>query len=104
MHCWVSEAREHAHQEAQRYLNARQEELRRQGFETRVLLRDTSAAEEIIDVATAEGVDLIVMSTHGRGGLARWTSVGFVVLQGPVSSPGQQQGRSGHEHDASDSE
>ena len=39
----------------------------------RILLRDTSPAEDIIDAAIAEDVDLIVMSTHGRGGLARWT-------------------------------
>jgi nucleotide-binding universal stress UspA family protein len=37
------------------------------------LVRDASPAESIIDAATAEVVDLIVMSTHGRGGLARWT-------------------------------
>ncbi len=55
------------------YLKARQGELRQQGFEARILLRDTSPAEDIIDAAIAEDIDLIVMSTHGRGGLARWT-------------------------------
>jgi len=70
---WVGEACKHAHQEAERYLNARQEELCQQGFETQVLLRDTLPAEDILDAAIAEDVDLIVMSTHGRGGLARWT-------------------------------
>jgi nucleotide-binding universal stress UspA family protein len=70
---WVSEAREQAYQEAERYLKTWQAELRQQGFEVRILLRDTSPAEDIIDAAIAEDVDLIVMSTHGRGGLARWT-------------------------------
>ena len=69
---WVSEAREQAHQEAERYLKAWQAELRQQGFEVRILLHDTSPAEDIIDAAIAEDVDLIVMSAHGRGGLARW--------------------------------
>jgi len=70
---WVSEAREQAYQEAEHYLKARQAELRQQGFEVRILLRDTSPAQDIINAAIAEDVDLIVMSAHGRGGLARWT-------------------------------
>ena len=39
----------------------------------RIRVRDSSPAESIIDTATAENVDLIVMSSHGRGGSARWT-------------------------------
>lgn len=40
-------------------------------------------ATAIVDYATREGVDLIVMSTHGRTGLARWAygSVAHKVLQ-----------------------
>lgn len=67
------EMREHARQEAESHLQARQGELRQQGFKVRTLMRDASPAESIIDAAAAEDVDLIVMSTHGRGGLARWT-------------------------------
>jgi len=70
---WVGEAREHAHREAESYLEARLDELRQQGVEAKTLSRDGSPAEEVINTATAEDVDLIVMSTHGRGGLARWT-------------------------------
>lgn len=36
-------------------------------------MRDRSPAEDILDVACAENIDLIVMSSHGKGGLARWT-------------------------------
>jgi nucleotide-binding universal stress UspA family protein len=41
------------------------------------------AAEEIIDLACREQVDLIVMCTHGRSGLSRWIygSVANKVLQ-----------------------
>lgn len=40
-------------------------------------------ASRIVDYAAANRVDLIVMSTHGRSGLARWThgSVAHKVLQ-----------------------
>jgi len=70
---WVREARAHAHQEAQSYLDARQQEVYRQGIEVRALMRDRSPAEDILQVADSEKVDLIVMSAHGQGGLARWT-------------------------------
>lgn len=70
---WVREARQQAHQEAQNYLETLQDELDRKGVETRILLRDTAPAEDILDVASAEAIDLVVMSSHGRGGLARWT-------------------------------
>ena len=67
------EMRKHVRQEAESHLQARQGELRQQGFKVRTLVGDVSPAESIIDAAAAEDVDLIVMSTHGRGGLARWT-------------------------------
>ena len=71
---WIREARRHALQEAQSYLETIQRELYGEGFETRILLRDRSPAEDILDVACAEDIDLIVMSSHGKGGgLARWT-------------------------------
>ncbi len=70
---WIREARRHALQEAQSYLETIQRELYGEGFETRILLRDRSPAEDILNVASAEGIDLIVMSSQGKGGLARWT-------------------------------
>jgi nucleotide-binding universal stress UspA family protein len=41
-------------------------------------------AEEIVDFAEREGVDLIAMSTHGRSGMSRWLfgSVADKVLHG----------------------
>ena len=70
---WVREARAQAHEEAQSYLDARQQEVYRQGIEVRALMRDRSPAEDILQVASSEKIDLIVMSAHGQGGLARWT-------------------------------
>lgn len=84
---WVREARQHALQEAQSYLETIQRELYGEGFETRILLRDRSPAEDILDVACAEDIDLIVMSSHGKGGgLARW-SFGSVAHRVACHSP-----------------
>lgn len=68
---WVREARQQAHAEAESYLEGIQEDLCEEGIDTRILLRDRSPAEDILDVAGAEDIDLIVMSTHGRSGLGR---------------------------------
>lgn len=69
---WVREARQQAHQEARSYLEAMEKKLCDEGIQTRVLLRDRSPAGDILDVAGEEGVDLIVISSHGEGGLAPW--------------------------------
>jgi len=53
------------------------------GMPTRVAVAFGLPADEIVDFAEREGVDLIVMSTHGRGGLSRWVfgSVAEKVLR-----------------------
>jgi nucleotide-binding universal stress UspA family protein len=69
---WVREARQPALEEARSYLEALQSELCEEGFDTRLLLRDRSPAEDILDVCSTEEIDLIVISSHGKGGLTRW--------------------------------
>jgi nucleotide-binding universal stress UspA family protein len=51
---WVMETRKYALEEAEGYLNARQGEIHQQGIRVRALLRDTSPAEDILNVAVAE--------------------------------------------------
>jgi len=70
---WVREARAQAHQQARDYLDTQQQEIYRDGIPVRALVRDRSAAEDILEVATSEDVDLIVMSPRGHGAHARWT-------------------------------
>ena len=82
----MREARQYALQEAQNYLETIQQELYEEGFKTRAMLRDESPAEGILNVANSEHVDLIVMSSHGRGGLARWIS-GSVAERAARHSP-----------------
>jgi nucleotide-binding universal stress UspA family protein len=62
------------YQEAKRYLQTQQAELQRQGIETRILLCPASPDKDVVDIIIAQNVDLIVMTTYGRSGLARWVS------------------------------
>jgi nucleotide-binding universal stress UspA family protein len=47
-------------------------EMHRRGVRVRWQTQFGMAAQGILDVATKCGVDLVVMSTHGRSGLGRW--------------------------------
>jgi nucleotide-binding universal stress UspA family protein len=60
--------------EAEEYLVAQQRELNRAGCRVKTTIREGVAAESIIEAVTSEGIDMVVMSTHGRGGLSRWTA------------------------------
>jgi len=71
---WVMEARKQTLEGAKTYLAERQHEIHDQGVRVRTVLRDVSPAQDILEVAGEENVDLIVISSHGRGGgLTRWT-------------------------------
>jgi nucleotide-binding universal stress UspA family protein len=64
------------HEDAARaQLNAVAERLRTDGLVVETVVSSTlrgRVAQVITDVAQRHGCDLIVMSTHGRGGLGRW--------------------------------
>lgn len=64
---------EYNQQEANAYLHELQKTLRREGHmvQRRVVV-GTAVAQVILETATSENIDAIVMSTHGRGGLSRW--------------------------------
>lgn len=59
-------------------------ELRARGLDVDISIEIGAAADAIVDYASTQDVDLIVMSTHGRTGLARWAygSVANKVLAG----------------------
>lgn len=58
------------------------EHLRAAGFQVKTLVREGVPAEEIIDTAAERGADLIVLGSHGKGGLERFLmgSVSATVL------------------------
>lgn len=83
----IAKAHEQAGQEAEIYLKGHQQELHQRGFKVEILVcEDSSPAEAIVDIATLEKVDLIVMTTRGLGGLARWT-IGSVADKVARHSP-----------------
>jgi nucleotide-binding universal stress UspA family protein len=57
--------------DARAYLQRKAEELSRDGFRVSWEVRSGQPAEEIIAAAKTNGVDVIVISTHGRSGLGR---------------------------------
>jgi nucleotide-binding universal stress UspA family protein len=57
---------------AENTLAARAAELRGMGVSARCVIRSGVAVDEILALAAEEGCDLIVIGTHGRGGLSRF--------------------------------
>ncbi len=66
---------------AEKYLSDLAEDLKLKGFKVRAVVRTgQQVAVEIIDFAKEDGVDLIVMCTHGRSGITRWV-LGSIALK-----------------------
>lgn len=65
------------------YLEAKREELVAKGITASSRMRYGAVVSTIIEVANADGVDLIALASHGRSGLARlfYGSVAAGVLQ-----------------------
>lgn len=80
---WTREALQFSHREAQNYLVSKQVALTGEGVRTRVLVRGESPATDILSTAVQEHVDLIVLSSHGKGSPSPWTagSVADKVMQ-----------------------
>ncbi|HEU5102902.1 MAG TPA: universal stress protein [Roseiflexaceae bacterium] len=59
-------------QNAERYLEAHAEQLRAAGLDVTVEIQCGPAAEVIVEAAQGQHVTMIVIATHGYGGLKRW--------------------------------
>ncbi len=57
---------------AQDYLAKEKRDLENAGLFVKTAILEGNAADQILDYAEKNGVDLIVMSTHGRGGATRF--------------------------------
>ncbi len=76
--------RNEARERVETYLRGLKGSLRQQGYVVHAqMVVDQMPADAILDVSEALGSDVIVMSTHGRGGLSRWVygSVADKVLR-----------------------
>ena len=57
--------------ESQSYLDEVASKFRTKGIDCKTIIAHGPVVEKIIETANAEDVDLIAMTSHGRGGLAR---------------------------------
>ncbi len=73
-----------AYRETEDYLNNLRTQLPYPKISVEYRPAAEGVARQILDYAAQDGVDLIVISSHGRSGIARWTygSVAEKVLQG----------------------
>jgi nucleotide-binding universal stress UspA family protein len=72
--------------DAQHLLQASRERVQRVGLQAESLLVQGTPTQTIVDTASEQGVDLIIMGTHGRTGLAHvflGSVAEHVVRQGP---------------------
>ena len=53
------------------YLEGIAGQLKSEGFAAETAIREGAAVENIIDYSKENGIDLVVMSTHGHGGVRR---------------------------------
>jgi nucleotide-binding universal stress UspA family protein len=59
--------------EASDYIRDMTRRLKEEGLSVRGETAEGKADEEIIDYAKKNRIDLIIMSSHGKSGLSRWT-------------------------------
>ena len=68
----VKQMTDQAQNECSLYLGRMEQRLRKQGIKVKVETSLSNAADTIVDYAASNGVDLIVMASHGRSGVSRW--------------------------------
>ncbi len=66
------EIEEYIKEFAQSYLRQWEIKFQEKGLVTSCVLKLGSPADQILEYAEENGIDLIVMSTHGRSGIGRW--------------------------------
>jgi nucleotide-binding universal stress UspA family protein len=68
---WNEKMKKEAEKIARNYLDQLAEKLKAEGIKARAVVEDGDPAQAIMDFVKNNGIDLIVMSTHGRSGLSR---------------------------------
>jgi nucleotide-binding universal stress UspA family protein len=71
---WIYDAQQYNFHEAENYLKLHAAELTQQGLRVQTLVQNGPPPQMILDMAAEQQIDLIVISSHGEGGRARWTS------------------------------
>jgi nucleotide-binding universal stress UspA family protein len=68
----LKEKEGHIRASAMAYLDSLGKAFQEKGLSTSSVVRSGAAADQILEYAEANGIDLIAMSTHGRSGIGRW--------------------------------
>ncbi|MCL0102582.1 universal stress protein [Dehalococcoidia bacterium] len=69
---WRRDTQKKAEAAATGYLSQVAAKLKQEGIAAQTVVVRGRAAEEILDYAKNNQVDLVIMSTHGRSGVSRW--------------------------------
>jgi nucleotide-binding universal stress UspA family protein len=69
---WVERIQKEAATFTLNYLNQLVEKVRQEGIKAEAVVVEGDPAQMIMDYAQKNGVDLIVMSSHGKSGISRW--------------------------------
>ena len=69
---WMKQVEEENYAKTEDYLETLASNLKKEGISAQTVLREGKTADEVLAYASKNGIDLIVMSTHGRSGVARW--------------------------------
>jgi nucleotide-binding universal stress UspA family protein len=66
------------------YLTKVAEKMKKEGMSVSIAVVEGNPADSILDYAAKNGIDLIIMATHGRTGISRWAlgSVAEKVVRG----------------------
>ena len=73
---WFKNAEKGATEQLQKYLDKVAGNLKNDGIAASTALAKGMPAEEILQYADKNRVDLIIISTHGRSGIVRWAMGG----------------------------
>lgn len=69
---WMDEAKKRGLDFANNYLNEISGELQKSGINITKVVTQGNPSESVLSYAQSNGIDLIILSTHGRSGIARW--------------------------------
>jgi nucleotide-binding universal stress UspA family protein len=69
---WVERMQKEAAAFALNYLTQLAEKVKIEGIKAEAVVIEGDPAQMIMDYAQKNGVDLIVMSSHGKSGISRW--------------------------------
>ncbi|MBM2824726.1 MAG: UspA protein [Dehalococcoidales bacterium] len=69
---WLAQTEEEEKARARDYIEKMAVRLKKEGIAAQAVVISGKAADEILNYANKNQVELIIMSTHGRSGISRW--------------------------------